>query len=141
MARPVPHGTEGGGGGARGAYRTSRGPPFLKRKWPYLDTIGLPEANDRCILHVSASSTTFVFLKKSKNRSRAAARTPARRPDPRPASPGLPEDLVRYRGEEGGGQGVISNLDRNKNEQFRRNERPSLEKGTQDPFRHLLRPP
>ena len=57
-----------------------------ERKWPYLDTIGLPEANDYCNLHVSARSTTFLFLKNRKNRSRGAGRTPARRPDPCPAA-------------------------------------------------------
>ena len=36
-----------------------------KRKWPYLDTIGLPEGNDRCKLNVSARSTTVVFFEKS----------------------------------------------------------------------------
>ena len=54
-----------------------------ERKWPYLDTTGLPEANDWCILHVSASSTTFVFLKKSKKSLQGC------RPDPCPP-PGAP---------------------------------------------------
>ena len=33
-----------------------------ERKWPYLDTIGVPDGNDYCNLHVSVRSTTFVFF-------------------------------------------------------------------------------
>ena len=66
-------------------HRTERNGP--ERKWPYLDTTGLPEANDRCILHVSASSTTFDFLKKIKKLLQGC------RPDPCPP-PGPPPGVT-----------------------------------------------